>query len=780
MYFTIDTGASQTILSKRIYERIPINSRPKLNESVNNITCAGGTILKEHGKAIFDLQLGNLRLTKELIVADIGDEGLLGADIMQEDNEGPGDLLLSRGILRLRGVDIEILRVGKDCRVRKVTAADHYTVPGYCEQVIDVFIERFPEDHHTRNKDVLVEACEGFNTRYPLVMASSVVDMDSGPTQQVRLLNPSSDPVLIYQDSVIGTAERYDDLHVLIQSEDPSQTENNNAVRRVQLMSAKAEGDISRTAIHSTQSKLPQHLEDLCSQACHDRTQQEREVITELLIKHENVFSRHEFDLGRTSPSLGVHIIDTGNAKPVRCPPRRVPLAFADEERNVIETMEKQGIIRKSRSCWSSPLVLVRKKDGKVRPCVDYRAVNKVTQMDNFPIPRTRDCLDAVAGASLFSTFDVTSSYHQIPVRNIDVAKTAFITKYGLYEHCTMPMGMKNSSATFQRIMETVLHGLNWLTCLIYLDDIVVFARTFQEHADRVDAVLSRIEAAGLKLKPNKCHLFQREVHFLGHIISGSGVLPSPDNVAKIMQFAAPKNATQARALIGLGSYYRRHIKGYSNMMRPIIDLTKKGKEFLWTKQCEEALEKLKEALVSPPIMAYPLDKGEYFLDCDASDYAIGGVLSQIQGGEEKVISYGSKMLNKAERNYCVTDKELLAVRYFIEYYRQYLLGRKFTVRTDHKALSFLFSFKEPRGRLARYLEILSAYDFVIEYRRAGGHANADGMSRCVSPWNCQCNEVDMLEPLKCWPCKKCEKRALDMKSSLLMGCFKKSNETRY
>lgn len=400
--------------------------------------------------------------------------------------------------------------------------------------------------------------------------------------------------------------------------------------------------------------------------------------------------------------------------------------------------------------------------------------------MDNFPIPRTRDCLDAVAGASLFSTFDVTSSYHQVPVREIDVAKTAFITKYGLYEHCTMPMGMKNSSATFQRIMETVLHGLNWLTCLIYLDDIVVFARTFQEHADRVDAVLSRIEAAGLKLKPNKCHLFQKEVHFLGHIISGSGVLPSPDNVAKIMQFAAPKNATQARALIGLGSYYRRHIKGYSNMMRPIIDLTKKGKEFLWTKQCEEALEKLKEALVSPPIMAYPLDKGEYFLDCDASDYAIGGVLSQIQGGEEKVISYGSKMLNKAERNYCVTDKELLAVRYFIEYYRQYLLGRKFTVRTDHKALSFLFSFKEPRGRLARYLEILSAYDFVIEYRRAGGHANADGMSRCVSPWDCQCNEVDMLEPLKCWPCKKCEKRALDMKSSLLMGCFKKSNETRY
>ena len=212
LYFTIDTGASQSILSNKIYERTPRDIRPTLKPSSHNITCAGGTILKEHGKAVFDLWLGSLQLTKESIVADIGDEGLLGADIMQEDEKGPGDLMLSRGILRLRGVDIEVLRVGKDCTVRKVTAADHYTVPGYCEQVIYVFIERFSEDDHTMNNDVLVEPCDGFTDRYPLVMASTVVDMDSSPTQKVRLLNPSSDPVSIYQNSVIGRAERYEDL----------------------------------------------------------------------------------------------------------------------------------------------------------------------------------------------------------------------------------------------------------------------------------------------------------------------------------------------------------------------------------------------------------------------------------------------------------------------------------------------------------------------------------------------------------------------------------------
>ena len=779
-YFTIDTGASQTILSSKVYEKIPVDLRPSLQPSSHNITCAGGTILKEHGKATLDFKLGNLCLSKELIVADIGDEGLLGADIMQEDEQGPGDLMISRGILRLRNTDIEVLRVGKDCRVRKVTAADHFTIPGYCEQVIDVYIERFPEDDHVGNNDILIEPCDGFTDRYPLVMASTVVNMDSSPTQQVRLLNPGSDPVSIYQDSVIGRAERYEDLHMLVESEDPSQSGNNSAVRRLQLMSEDVERDVPIVTACTSKSKLPSHLEQLCSQACEGRSSDEVKIITDLLLKHENAFSRDEFDLGRVSPKYGTHSIDTGTAKPVRCPPRRVPLAFADEERKVIDTMEKQGIIRKSYSCWSSPLCLVRKKDGKVRPCIDYRAVNKVTKMDNFPIPRTRDCLDAVAGAKLFSTFDVTSSYHQIPVKEEDIPKTAFITKYGLYEHCTMPMGMRNSSATFQRCVQSILHGLNWVSCLVYLDDIIVFANTFQEHADRVDLVLNRLEEAGLKLKASKCHLFAEQAHFLGHIISAEGVLPSPDNVARILQFAAPENPTQARALVGMGSYYRRHIKGYSDMMRPIIELTKKGKEFRWTTQCDEALQKLKEALVSPPIMAYPLDSGEYFLDCDASDYCIGGVLSQIQDGEEKVIAYGSKMLNKAERNYCVTDKELLSIRYFVEYFRQYLLGRKFTVRTDHRALSFLFSFKEPKGRLARYLEILSAYDFTVSYRKDSGHSNADGVSRCVSLWDCECNEVDTMEPLKCWPCKKCEKRAIYMKSSLLMGREEKKKEVHY
>lgn len=216
-----------------------------------------------------------------------------------------------------------------------------------------------------------------------------------------------------------------------------------------------------------------------------------------------------------------------------------------------------------------------------------------------------------------------------------------------------------------------------------------------------------------------------------------------------------------------MGSYYRRFIQNYSSVVRPLIELTKKNKSFDWTPECQTAFNTLKSAFTSTGIMGFPRDKGELYLDTDASDYQIGAVLSQMQDGQLKVISYESMLLNKAEKHYCVTDKELLAVRYFIEYYRQYLLGRKFSVRTDHQALIWLFSMKEPEGRVARWLEILSPFDFYVEYQPGPKHSNADCMSRCNNPRDCKCNETDNVEYLRCDPCKKCQKRAIDMESSL-------------
>lgn len=302
------------------------------------------------------------------------------------------------------------------------------------------------------------------------------------------------------------------------------------------------------------------------------------------------------------------------------------------------------------------------------------------------------------------------------------------------------------------------------MTCLIYIDDTIVFGKNFEEHVQRVEEVLSRIKTAGLKLKPDKSHMLQKEVVFLGHVVSGEGVKPSPVNIAKIVDWPKPRTAKQIRQFVAMGSYYRRYIKDFATMVRPMADLTKKGKRFIWDAACEEAFNSLKKALMSSDIMSYPLnDAGVIVLDVDVSDVGMGAVLHQVQEDKEKAIAYASRALNKAESNYCITEKELLAVRYFIEYFRQYLLGRRFLVRSDHQSLVWLFRLKEPRGKIARWIELLSQYGFAIQYRQGKKQLHCDVLSRCEDPRACDCPFQDTLEPLKCGPCKKCIKRAQDM-----------------
>ena len=254
------------------------------------------------------------------------------------------------------------------------------------------------------------------------------------------------------------------------------------------------------------------------------------------------------------------------------------------------------------------------------------------------------------------------------------------------------------------------------------------------------------------------------EVGFLGHVISAEGVLPNPDNVKKLASWPIPRSVKEVRSFLGLGNYYRRFVRNYSALVKPLTELTKKNKTFRWDDDCQKAFTTLKDVLMGPEIMAYPSDCGDYILDTDACDVSIGAVLSQVQGGRERVIAYGSRTLNKAERNYCVTDRELLAVKHFIEYYKHYLLGRRFIVRSDHQALKWLFSLKEPKSRIARWIEMLSAYNFSVEFRPGVKHGNADGMSRCPDPQQCECDD-DV--PLKCGPCKKCISRSEQMQSSL-------------
>ena len=404
----------------------------------------------------------------------------------------------------------------------------------------------------------------------------------------------------------------------------------------------------------------------------------------------------------------------------------------------------------KSKSAWAFPLVPVKKKDGSIRICIDYRKLNEVTLPDSYPLPRVQDCLDALQGSCWFSTLDCTQGYFQLQTHPDDMSKTAFVCEKGLFAFKVLPMGLINSGATYQRTIEQIMAPIQYETCLIYLDDIIVYSKTFEEHIQRLDEVFTRIGRANLRFSPKKCFVTQREVTFLGHRVSPLGVAMCEDKVQAVQNWPIPTCVKDLRAFLGLASYYRKFIQSFSSIAAPLKKLTEKGVNFRWSGDCQKAFDTLKSALVSAPILGYINSHDVLYLDCDASSFGIGAVLSQLQNGQERVIAYFSKSMTKVQRQYCVTRRELLSIFEAVKNFHMYLYGVSFIVRTDHGALSWLMKFKNPSGQLARWLEVLSTYRFVIQHRAGVKHGNCEALSRvnrpCTSCVHCERREEEERE----------------------------------
>ena len=392
--------------------------------------------------------------------------------------------------------------------------------------------------------------------------------------------------------------------------------------------------------------------------------------------------------------------------------------------------MLSQGVIVPAQSPWAANIVLVKKKDSDYCCCIDYRGLNDVTRKDAYALPRTDMCLDALTGSVWFTTFDMRSSYHQVELEAADADKTAFICREGMYKFVTTPFGLCNAGATFQRVIDMVLAGLSFDICLAYIDDVIIFSRTIDDHFVRLRSVLERLRGAGLKLKPSKCFLMQKSVAFLGHVVSAEGVAAQPEKTKMVAEWPEPTSVKDVRAWLGLTGYYRRYVKDYERIAAPLTSVLKHGIKFEWTDEMQKSFDELKTALTSPPILAMPTLGDVFTLDTDASDEAIGGVLSQAQGGSERVIAYGSRKLSRTEKNYSVTRRELLAIIYFLKYFRHYLLNTRFRIRTDHAALLWLRRIPEPVGQQARWLELMEEYTFFVEHRPGKAHSNADALSR--------------------------------------------------
>ena len=434
---------------------------------------------------------------------------------------------------------------------------------------------------------------------------------------------------------------------------------------------------------------VPAHLQELYAAAVKDCTPQEADDLASLLHEFATVFSTGDDDNGRTHLMTHSIPVEPGT-RPIRCPPHRLgPEKEEEAERRVQKLLEK-GMIEPADGAWSSPVVLVRKKDSSWRFCVDYRRLNAVTQQDAYPLPRIDESLDALAGSKCFSTLDLISGYWQVPLDTDTQEKAAFVTRSGFWKWKVLPFGLTSAPATFQRLMERVVQGLHWKTLLLYLDDIIVIAPDFTTHLRRLREVFQRLRSAGLKLKPEKCELFQKEVRYLGHIVSAQGIATDPDKITAVREWPPPRDLKQLQAFLGTVGYYRQYVHDFATIAKPLTLLTGNESPWTWNEETQHTFEALEQILCQAPVLGYPEPKLQYILDTDASAVGVGGVLSQVQEGKERVIAYYSKILAPPERNYCVTRREFLAVVKSVKHFRPYLYGQHFRLRTEHASLQWL------------------------------------------------------------------------------------------
>ena len=471
----------------------------------------------------------------------------------------------------------------------------------------------------------------------------------------------------------------------------------------------------------------------------------ERERLEDRLRFHKDKFSHSDLDMGHHRRTQ--HEIHLTDPHPFKERHRRIPPGMLQQVKEHLQQMLDSGIIRPSQSPFSSEVVWVRKKDGSLRQCVDYRRLNSRTIKDSYCLPRIEEILDSLAGSKYFSVLDLKSGYHQVEIKEEHKERTAFsVAPLGFYEYNRMAMGLANAPATYQRLMENVLGDLHLSICMVFLDDIIVFGNSFEEHLDRLEQVLVRLGDNGLKLNPKKCNFCQERVKYVGHIVSQHGIETDPEKVEKVKNWPRPQTPEEVRKFLGFCGYYRRFVKDFSKIAKPLNELMptptkkKRGKKparpserkpWSWGDVEEAAFNKLKSCLTAPPILAFADYSKPFELHCDASGAGLGSVLYQEQDGHKRVIAYASRGLSKSEMNYPAHKLEFLAMKWSItEKFHDYLFGHRFTVYTDNNPLTYVLTSARLDATGHRWLAALSAYDFDIIYKPGVNNSDADGLSR--------------------------------------------------
>lgn len=735
-YCLLDSGADVSLIPSHFVNTLEVQKCEQSLRAANN------TMIRVDGQIDLKLTVDKQRLHARFIVSPNTDEIILGRDWLHEHNVAWN---FQSNVVMINGQPCTLHARQQTPQCKRCRLSSDVEVPPSGESLIPVDLVYGNFTHPAKEElwtTVPSEAVSGIS------VARTLISSDR-PTAFVRVCNALPRPIILHKGQLLCNVQEVYPANENNVSSESTLSANSVATRTAAERTPDAQ---RQTIINRIDPSVPSEV----------RTQ-----LQELMASYSEIFSYGEYDLGCTT--MAQHDINTGHNRPFRQPLRPQPWAYKPAIDQLIDDMQAQGVIEPCQSDWASNIVIVKKKDKSIRFCVDYRHLNSLTQKDAYPLPRIDTCLDTLSGAAWYSTFDLRSGFHQVPVNPRDINKTAFICHRGSYRFPRMPFGMCNAPATFQRLMDTVLKNLNFEICLAYIDDIIVFSHDLSSHMERLNKLFQRLKEANLKLKISKCNVLQKQVTFLGFSISQRGVGTDVEKVAAVRDWPVPTNLKQCRAFVGLCQYYRRFVPRFSEIAAPLHALTKKGARFIWNEECQSAFNTLKSALVGADVLALPNETDSFILDCDASDQAMGAVLSQVQNGEERPICYASQLYDSHQQNYNVTRKELLAVVTFVKKFRQYLLGRPFVIRSDHAALQWLRKTPEPIGQQARWLEILEEFDFQIEHRAGSKHGNADALSRriCATTQNTN-NDSDPDAGSVDWPIAQQKDPSLKLMYQLL------------
>ncbi len=493
----------------------------------------------------------------------------------------------------------------------------------------------------------------GLKDTHGLNLAEAVVQPDRDNLVTLVLENATYEATRLKQGRVLG--HLYQGTLTPTAEVCPQRATGSNQVKEAEESSGEPVAALTEedSSQYSPQEPEQQVLAEVLKHS-ETLTDSEREGLRTFLAKHQHLFALSGHELGRTD--VVTHSINTGDHPPIKQPVRRTPFALRQKVDELVQQMLEEGIICPSQSPWASPIVLVKKADGSTRFCVDYRRLNAITKIDVFPLPRIDDTLDLLAGTQYFSTLDLAAGYWQVGMNEESREKTAFATYSGLYEFDRMPFGLCNAPATFQRLMEVVLAGLTRKSCMVYIDDILIFSKSLEGHFTHLEQVMDRLDRAGLRLKAKKCKFLRRRVEYLGHVISQEGIEASPAKLDAIRSFPIPSDLKGLRSFLGLASYYRRFIPSFSRVAAPLHALTRKNAPFVWSLSCQEAFDKLEELLTTAPVLAYPDFTQGFILETDASAAGLGAVLAQEQNGARRPIAFASRTMQPHERNYGATE----------------------------------------------------------------------------------------------------------------------------